>query len=497
MKKSLGNSFRIQMLLSVFGVFILLILSTAYILFTTIKMQGIADNSFQRERYIKSIRDSLVDYQEPLLEYLSTRSSTALARLLIDSQKLRNQIPKEVPLTRIQSDLREREVYSLIRSYLDLSDRVIEEKRGRNIAGYTRSYEELTDLLSYINREIETIGTERFRNQLDAYGEFIKNSRNIQLWNFLFIVFTSLFAVLLLLRSVEKMTEPMVRLSSMATQLSDGNFGIDDIGMSSVYEIDHMVEAFNRMKHDIRTYIEEIRRQEHLKQEYMQERMRNLKMEQLVRRMEIYTLQAQMNPHFLFNTLNTGMQLAIVEGADRTGEYMDYLSRLLRHNIRNKDVIVPLRHEIEGMHYYFYILKVRFPKNLDLVLDYDESLLDLYRVPVSILQPLVENCVVHAFQDTPGLNSIIVRAEKRDRFLVLSVADNGCGIPTETIAELLHPINIDESSAPILGLGSVIQRLYFFYPDDAQVIRIRGGDDGKGTTIIIQIDTEKEPCTAY
>jgi hypothetical protein len=67
MKKSLGNSFRIQILLSVFGVFILLILSTAYILFTTIKLQGIADNSFQRERHIKAIRDSLVAYQESLL----------------------------------------------------------------------------------------------------------------------------------------------------------------------------------------------------------------------------------------------------------------------------------------------------------------------------------------------------------------------------------------------------------------------------------------------
>jgi len=496
MKKSLGNSFRIQILLSVFGVFILLVLSTAYILFTTIKLQSIADNSFERERHIKAIRDSLVAYQEPLLEYLSTRSSNALGRLLIDSQRLRNQIPREVPLSHIKSDLREREVYALILSYLDFSDRVIDEKRGRNIAGYTRTYEVMTDLLSYINREIEIIGTERFRNQLDAYGEFIKNSRNIQLSNFLFILFTSFFAILLLIRSVEKMTDPMIRLSSMATQLSDGNFGIEDIGMSSVYEIDHVVEAFNRMKNDIRTYIEEIRRQEQLKQEYMQEKMRNLKMEQLVRRMEIYTLQAQMNPHFLFNTLNTGMQLAIVEGADRTGEYMEYLSRLFRHNIRNKDILVPLRHEIEGMRYYFYILKVRFPKNLDLVLDYDEELLDSCRVPVSILQPLVENCVVHAFQDAPGPNSIIVRVHLDKSYLTLSVTDNGNGIPSETIAALLHPLPIDESSSRVMGLENVIQRLYFFYPDDLEVIRI-SSEKGRGSSVTIRIDTEREPCIAF
>lgn len=496
MRSGFGNSFRVQMVSSVFGVFIILVLSTTYILFSTIKMQELTDNSFQQERYLKSIQESLLSYQEPLLEYLSTRSSNAMARLLIDSQTLRNRIPAGMPLSRDPALLKEREVYALIRSFLDLADTAAEEKRGRNIGGYIRLYDEMTVLLNYINAEIDTLSTERFRNQLDRYGEFIADSRSILFWNLLFIVFVSLFSISLLLRSVEKMTDPMVRLSSMATEISAGNFGIEDIKMSSVYEIDHVVEAFNRMKHEIRRYIEEIRWQENIKQEYMQERMRNLKMEDLVRRMEIYTLQAQMNPHFLFNTLNTGMQLAIVEEADRTGEYMEYLALLFRHNIRNKDIIVPLRHEIEGLKYYFYILKVRFPKNLDLTLDCAEELLDACRVPVSILQPLVENCVVHAFRDREGQGAIVVRAEMQRADLVLTVSDNGRGMDEQTIKKLLHPLPIDESSSRVMGLENVIQRLYFFYPDDPEVIRIRS-EVGQGTTIVIRIDTEKEPCTAF
>jgi len=494
-KKNLVNSFRIQMVLSVFGVFILLVLSTTYILFSSIKMQEIADNSFQKERYLKSIQESLLDYQKPLLEYLSTRSSNALAKLLIDSQLLRNRIPVGMPRSRHPTELREREIYALIRAFLNRADTAVDEKRGRNIAGYIPLYEEMTRLLGYINAEIETISTDRFRDQLDAYGELIADSQKIQLFNLLFIVFVSLFSILWLLRAVEKMTDPMVRLSSMATELSDGNFGIEDIRMSSIYEIDHVVEAFNRMKNEIRKYIDEIRWQENLKQEYMQEKMRNLKMEDLVRRMEIYTLQAQMNPHFLFNTLNTGMQLAIVEGADRTGEYMEYLSLLFRHNIRNKDSIVPLRHEIEGLKYYFYILKVRFPKNLELTLDYPEELLDTCRVPVSILQPLVENCVVHAFKSREGRFSIYVSAEKRRSDLVLTVADNGCGIPADVVDALLHPLPIEELSTRVMGLENVIQRLYFFYPDKKDVIDIRTAVDA-GTTIALRIDMEKEPCTA-
>jgi signal transduction histidine kinase len=494
MKKGLGNSFRIQLVTSVFGAFFVLALSTTYILYSTIKIQELVDSGFKQERYIKSIRESLIAFQDPLLEYLSTRSSNALARLLIDSQKLRNAIPPQAPLSRSRIELRERETYSLILAYLDLADTVVEEKRGRNIAGYTALYDRMNRLLKYINTEIETISSERFRDQLDAYGVFIANSRSLQQWNLLFIVFVSLFAILMLLRSIEKMTEPMTRLSSMATELSEGNFGIDDISVSSVYEIDHVVVAFNRMKNDIRNYIDEIRWQENIKQEYMQERVRNLKMEALVRRMEIYTLQAQMNPHFLFNTLNTGMQLAIVENADRTGEYMEYLSKLFRHNIRNKDTIVSLRHEIEGLNYFFYILRVRFPKNLDLALDYPEDLLDECRVPVSILQPLVENCVIHAFKNMTTHNSIIVRAEKKESVLMLTVADNGCGMSRETIEKLLHPLPIEESSSRIMGLENVIQRLYFFYPDDPGVIRIESAE-GIGTSIVISIDTEREPCT--
>lgn len=494
MKKGLGNSFRIQLVLSVFGAFSLLALSTTYILYSSIKLQEMIDNSFNKERYIKSIRESLIDYQKPLLEYLSTRSSNALAKLLIDSQKLRNAIPAQTRLPQDRIELREREAYSLILAYLDLADTVIDEKRGRNIAVYTALYDRMTVLLGYINTEIESISSERFRSQLDAYGVFIADSRNLQQWNLLFIVFVSFASLLLLLRSIEKMTGPMTRLSSMATELSEGNFAIADIRMSSVYEIDHVVEAFNRMKNDIRNYIDEIRLQESIKQEYMQERMRNLKMEALVRRMEIYTLQAQMNPHFLFNTLNTGMQLAIVENADRTGEYMEYLSKLFRHNIRNTETIVSLRHEIEGMKYFFYILRVRFPKNLDLVLDYSDDLLDACKVPVSILQPLAENCVVHAFKNMAGHCSIIVRAEKKGAILELSVTDNGCGMPPGTAEKMLHPLPIEESSSRIMGLENVIQRLYFFYPDDPDVIRIETGE-AVGTSIVIRIDTEKAPCT--
>jgi sensor histidine kinase YesM len=503
------RSFRVQMLFSVSGVFIILVFSTAYILFSAKNLQNISNSSFEQERFIKTIQEDLAAYQEPLLEYLSTRSSNALARILINSQALRAKLPTYRPVTANKTDLKERELYFLIYAYLNLADGAMEEKRGRNIAAYTRIYDEMAGLLAYINQEIEAVNTERFSNQLDAYELFIAESGTIQFWNLLFIIFIALLSVLLLFQSVGRITAPLVRLSTMAADLSSGNFEIPDIQTRSVAEMDQVVEAFNRMKNDIRQFIEEIRWQENIKQEYMREKLRNMKMEGLVRHMEIYALQAQMNPHFLFNTLNTGMQLAIVEGADRTGEFMECLALLFRHIVRNKELIVPLRHEIEGLNYYFSILKVRFPKSLDLVLDYDEALLDACSVPVSILQPLVENCIIHAFKEKMGMpgyspdeagaarSLVMVRAEKIEDRLVLSVRDNGRGMSPEVVEKLLHPLPIDEPSlSKVTGLENVIQRLYFFYPEDPLVVSIETRE-GEGTVISIRIDTGRKPCIVF
>ncbi|MDR1574538.1 MAG: histidine kinase [Treponema sp.] len=494
----LPRSIKLQMLLSIAGVFVILSLSTAYILFSSKNLQNVSDSLFEQERFIKSVQEDLDRFKGPLLDYLSTRSSNALAQILIDTQALRAKLPTYMPILPSGAALRERELYSLIRSYLNLADQAMEEKRGRNIAAYTRIYDEMAGLLDYINREVEAISTERFRGQIDAYGFFIARSGNLQFWNLLFIIFVSLFAFLMLFLSVRRITDPMTRLSAMAAELAAGNFSIDDIESETVREMDQVVAAFNKMKKEIRNYIEEIRWQENIKQEYMREKMRNMKMEGLVRHMEIYALQAQMNPHFLFNTINTGMQLAIVEGADRTSEYMEYMAKLFRHIIRNKEIIVPLRHEIEGLEFYFYILRVRFPHSLALELDYDESLLDAVKVPVSVLQPLVENCVIHAFKDggANAANAVTVRAEKQGRNLLLLVRDNGRGMETETVKRLLHAQSIDESSmSRVMGLENVIQRLYFFYPDDPGVVDIETSP-GRGTAVIIRIDTGREPRIA-
>ena len=497
--KKFHRSFSVQIFMNILGAFFLLVLCTAYILFSNRRIQQLSDRSFEQERFIMSVQEDLGAYEKLLIEFLSTRSSNALAQIFIDTQLLRQKLPPYRQIRGNPADLKERELYALVFHYLNLGDEAIEEKRGRNISAYTAIYEEMVALKEYINREIDTVSTGRFRSQLGVYEHFLAEAGSIQLWNFIFVISMAAFSMLILLYSLNRFTDPLTKLSGLTRELSAGKFNIPDmaIGRGTVDELAQVIEAFNHMKGEISKYIEEIRRRENIKQEYMQEKIRNMKMEGLVRHMEIYALQAQMNPHFLFNTINTGMQLAIVEGADRTGEYMDYMARLFRHIIRNKEIIVPLRHEMEGLDYYFYLLRVRFPRNLNLTMDYGDELLDL-KIPVSVLQPLVENCIIHAFRDADENfpRHVIVKAVLSGKRLVISVADNGRGMDRETAEKLLHPQPIDESSVSrVMGLQNVIQRLYFFYPGDPDVVSIETGPEG--TAVIISIDTEREPCLAF
>jgi two-component system sensor histidine kinase YesM len=480
------------MLLNLLGVLVLLVVSASYILYSTIQIQTTVNASFERQRTLRTVQGELADFQRLLLDYLSTKSSNALSALLIQSQKIAALVP-DIPPSFDPVKQREKELYSLIGVYLGDSGRAIDAKRSLNVDGYTRIFSEMEALFASINDEMASMASARFNAQLSDYEQFLAISRDAQFWNLLFIIFISLASLILIFHAVEKINRPLVTLSAAAKEVASGNFDVPDVATTSLVEIDRVVEAFNRMKHDIHRFVAEVQRQRVVEHGYLQERVKNLKMEEMLQRMELFTLQAQMNPHFLFNTLNTGIQLAIVENADRTGQYMEQLTRLFRHNLHEQSVVVKLRHEIEGLESYFYILGVRFPKNLDLVLDASAVATDLYTVPSYILQPLVENCVVHGFTVPHRRNSIVVRATLDDTTLVLSVADNGVGIPGDKVEGLLRVSTADEPYSKVMGLENVIRRLRFFFPNDPEVVSIRTAP-GEGTEVLIRIDTRKELC---
>jgi len=465
-----------------------------FALLNSVNLQNIADRRFEDEQFLQELQFHLDDIQEPLNNYLASYSSSSLSSLLFIIETLHEIVPVDRPITADNSDLIKREIYFLIDSYLLQLNKVIEQKRGRKVEQYIKGYTNLNTLYKYISNKINDVSLFGFRVQLEEYRGFLKLFRKIQFYGILQILLATAFAFSILLQTINNIVKPMYQLSLMAEKLSRGKFDIPDIHFNSVTEVNQVSEAFNDMKQSIRHYIEKLNQQKEMEQQVMTEKLRNLKMEQLLKRMELYTMQAQMNPHFLFNTINTGVQLAIMEDADSTAEYMENLAELFRYNIREKQFFVPLRHELEGLQSYFNILEIRFPKTLKFVLDVQQDLMDNFSCPSMVIQPLVENSVIHAFKGKEGIGTITVSVKYIDPVLIISVKDDGVGIADETVNELLTPHTHDyKLSTKMMGLENVIQRCYFFYPDQKDVIDIITAPDS-GTEIKIRIHTEVEAC---
>ncbi len=486
MKNSLRSRLFVYFLISM----VIIIFSMGFAFINSLNLQHIADRRFKDEQFLQELQFNLDDIQEPLNTYLTSYSSSSLATLLFIIETLNEVVPNQRPVTSSNSDLIKREIYFLIDSYLIKLNEVIEQKRGRKVQQYINSYSDLNVLYNYISSKINDASLLGFRIQLAEYRRFLELFRKMQLYGILQILLATAFAFSILMRTLNNIANPMYQLSLMAAKLSKGNFDIPDIHFNSVTEVNQVAEAFNDMKLNIRHYVDELHKQKEIEQQVLTEKYRNLEMEQLLKRMELYTMQAQMNPHFLFNTINTGVQLAIMEDADRTAEYMENLAALFRYNIREKQFFVSLRHELEGLKSYYNILKIRFPKTLKLILNVQDDIVDNFTCPSMIIQPLVENSVLHAFKKKEGLGTITVSVSYIDPVLLISVRDDGSGIAKDTVRELLTPHTHDyKLNSRMMGLENVIQRCYFFYPDQKDVIDIKSSQ-AIGTEIQIRIHTE-------
>ena len=490
----ISNSLRAKLLYYFIFSMAFTVVSFSIILTLSLTLQDIADKRFEDEQSLHILQVQLDEIQEPIESYLSFYSSSSLAQLLYASETIKETLPDRRIIKDDESELMKRDIYFLIDSYLLQVDKLIEMKRGRNVPGYTQGFEDLSILYNYISDRINEVSLRGFRRQLGEYRSFLELFRAMQMYSLILIVLIMAFSFTLLMKNVNTISSPIYQLSLLAGKISAGDFDMDDVQFDSVNEINHVATAFNEMKNSISHYVNELKKQKDIEQQIMTERVRNLKMEQLLKRMELYTMQAQMNPHFLFNTINTGVQLAIVEEAEKTADFMENLAALFRYNIREKKFFVQLRHEYEGLKSYFNILKIRFPKTLRLELDINKELLDDFSCPAMVLQPLVENSVLHAFKNKEGIGTISVSIEYVKPVLRISVKDDGIGIPEKTVQALLIPhIHDYQLSSKVMGLENVIQRCYFFYPDVEDVVEIHS-EIGGGTEIVININTEVEPC---
>ncbi len=215
-------------------------------------------------------------------------------------------------------------------------------------------------------------------------------------------------------------------------------------------------------------YIVELVYRAQIQEELSREKLRaaeearsRVELEHTLHKAELKNLQAQIKPHFLFNTLNTVTGLVTLGENEKGLKTLYALSSLMRHNLDHPGETVSLREELEYVRSYLLIQKNRFGERLQVVIEVPEDLLAL-QVPFLSLQPLVENACVHGLEPKEGLGRLWIRGKLLGDRIEISVIDNGKGIPADYSLSGDGP---DKQKAGI-GLRNVHKRLQLQYGED-------------------------------
>ena len=442
--------------------------------------------AYQDNRRLNELLLSLDSVQDAMTGYLNSKTTDSLSDYYISEQRYSELVGElGTQITDRPYGRMERNIKNMSADYLDDVSQTIEAKRGRNVEKYRVHYEAATRLYEYIKTYIRSLNEEQFVTNSEMYTTLAGDFRIFEFFAVV-VMFIVLFgSASIIIRITGTLIDPLRQLSLSADEVANGN--LDATLPESRYndEIGRLTSAFGKMMVSIKDYIERIRMSME-KERAMQEK--ELMMETHLKDAQLKYLQAQINPHFLFNTLNAGAQLAMMEGADRTYEYVQTVADFFRYNVKKQDELVNLEDEVELVDNYIRILNVRFSGDIHYEKQVDERLLHT-KMPSMILQPIVENAVNHGIREMGDKGHIQLKVFRDINRVCVSVRDNGKGMSKEDIEKVVGgKWKYEEQTGDSNGIGmdNVIARLRLFGERD-DVIRIRSEGIDRGTEVVIYL----------
>lgn len=479
-------SLQLKLTISFSFTLVIILAMNIYMYMNINKMMGQVDEVYASNVNLNELSDALEQVQDAVKGYLVTKSSDALDtyyRAEQDYRRLLNNLNQEISGNYME--IMEKNIHAQSETYLEQVYDTVQAKRGRNVEKYKASYEEATLTYTDVKNCIFSLNNQKFKNNTDNYLILLSSLRYME-WisTFILLIIGGInFAMVFML--TRNLTKPLISLSKAAYDVAEGNFDVEVETSETKDEIGIVSSAFQKMVENIQLYILEIRNS---MERESQMKEKELLMESRMREAQLMTLQAQINPHFLFNTLNAGAQLAMLEGADKTTEFIENVAEFFRYNIKKMNQDTTIGEEIHLVDNYMYILNVRFTGEIHFEKDVDETVLD-HKVPSMILQPIVENAVNYGIRNIDWEGQIKLRIFQQGDFIYLSVWDNGAGMTKEKIHQILHgelAATDLKSNSNGIGLGNVIERVQL-YTGREDVMEIKSEGLGKGSEFIIKV----------
>ena len=483
------NSIRKKMMFYFITMTLMIGLISLYVSQNSKMLLGEIDEMFDTTIILSDIESKLDFTHTTLTQYIKTKSSDALNTYIESSENLASST--EILLKHYEGEsgmLTVENVKNLVLKYNQYSADAVVAKRGRDVEGCRDAYQSAEEVLKNIRDIIENLKLIQLDNNVVLYKSLDANGQRLQVINMIMIIDLIVLTVMMVLNVTYRMTTPIIKLAHSANEIASGHFEGEEVIVSDEDEVQVMAKAFNKMRISIREFIEELKHTNEMETQLYEKELQAVKMQTLLNKAELRSLQSQINPHFLFNSLNAGVQLAMMEDANLTLEFLENMSAIFRYNIKPLDKSVTVEEELSSIRSYADMMKVRFGDKLQFDMSVEESVLSVPMMPL-ILQPIVENAFIHGVGKREKGGAVSVRVWQEADKVYFSVKDNGIGMTDAQILRIIQEntehVLPKKSHSSGIGAGNVLQRLKLAY-DEAAMMQIQS-TLGEGTEITIAI----------
>ncbi|MCI5873166.1 MAG: histidine kinase [Clostridiales bacterium] len=276
---------------------------------------------------------------------------------------------------------------------------------------------------------------------------------------------------------------PVMELVAASQKIATNDFFVEDVKVENKDELGELVRAFNKMKYATGEYILALEEKRKTLDLLHEEELEKLETEKRLEMIKLELLKSQINPHFLFNTLNVIGGMANLEDAHTTEKMIKALSSLFRYNLKTPEVEIALVRELKVVENYMYLQQMRFGERISYEVN-SEVNEELVVVPTFTFQPLVENAIIHGLSPKEAGGRIRIHIWKREQRLFITIGDDGIGMDEGQLTHLREQLRQGEEGHTGIGLGNIYRRIHAMYEDSSVQIYSK---KNAGTVIRIEI----------
>ncbi|PFN99389.1 histidine kinase [Bacillus sp. AFS076308] len=474
--------FRIRSKLLLYFIVLVVLLTSVGMFFydRSEKLVSEYDESFERFLLLNDISQRSNFLTEKLHGYILDKEKSYLQDYRSEKLKL---IKDQKRLVKVMNtnDVTLTNYKNMIDSFLDEGDATIGAFQQDQINLYSTHFNEVLKVNSFIQESTLALLNNKLTDYQKFYDQMEQQNHYYKLLSISLFAAAFFLSTLLALWISGGITKPISLLSKAAKEISKGNLSGEDIKITTKDELKLLTETFNQMRSNLKVLVTEIKQQGEL--------------DKLLKELELRSLQNQMNPHFLFNTLNTVSKMAYLEEAEETSRLIEAVAALLRYNLSDFDKVSTLRDEVSIVKEYFFIQKTRFGDRIQFITEIQEEYLDI-EIPSLILQPLIENAFTHGVEEYEENGIIELHIYRLNDHIHVEVIDNGVGMDGRTKRKLLHYVDgldneenveLEKTKEQSNGIAvkNVIKRLQLFY-QQKNVVEIES-ELNKGTIFRLKI----------